>query len=70
MAAQIFSFIANAFSWAGAYFVVIVEQTGMRGIYLSAIFLMLLFKFILAPVFGSSGSDKVNKRYKDGDLDG
>lgn len=48
---------------AASWFVELLDHSGMTSFYLSMIFLSLLGKFILRPIFGSgSGSDQVRKK--------
>lgn len=62
MVADIMSLFGTAFAQVVVWFERILMATGMTGIFLAAFFLYLLFKFILSPVFGSSGSDQVKRK--------
>lgn len=48
-----------------AWFVALMDGTGYGGIFLAMIFLMLAYRFLLKPVFGSGGSDKAKKKSED-----
>lgn len=62
MVTKIFGMFTTSFVYSVNWFEDILNATGMTGIFLAGIFLALLSKFILAPIFGSAGSDKVTKR--------
>lgn len=66
MVRQIFSIISTSLLYAASWFEDILSATGLTGVFLAGVFLVLLSKFILTPIFGSAGSDRVTKRNKDG----
>ncbi len=47
------------------YFNDIFRSTGATNFWLSCILIVLSFKFLLAPIFGHSGSDKARKNKSD-----
>lgn len=62
MVAQIFEIFTIALSQAVVWFEQLLSAAEMTGIFLSAVFLVLLANFLLKPLFGSAGSDKVRKK--------
>lgn len=70
MASSIMMMFASSFAAVISWFERILAATGMTGAFMAAIFIFLLFKFILSPIFGSAGSDKVTKQNKGGKKDG
>ena len=73
MAAQIIAIIATATGQCAIWFNQIVEASGSFGIYISALFLFSVGRFLLGPIFGTAvgvalgnmGSDKVYRRHRD-----
>lgn len=47
------------------WFVQLLNASGMTSLYISMFFIFLVGKFLLTPLFGSSGSDKVKKKSGD-----
>lgn len=59
---QSFIMINQAFSACSHWFVSVWTASGAVPYYLAFIFILLVYRFILTPIFGSAGSDKVTKR--------
>ena len=61
MAASILQLFATAFNAASIWFTSLFQRSQMLGVYLGAIALHLMIRFILLPLFrgSGSGSDKV-----------
>ena len=55
--------VLNIFNLAltavASWFVQLLNASGMASLYISMFFIFLVGKFLLTPLFGSSGSDKV-----------
>lgn len=64
MVVQAIEIFGNALSCVAGWFVRILVEGQLSGIYLAAFFVFLCGKFLLAPLVGSSASDQV-KRKKD-----
>lgn len=62
MAAQVMSMITQVFANLVHWFELIMSESGFSGLYLGAVFLFFLGKYLLQPLFGSAGSDKARKR--------
>ena len=65
MAAQFNSIFGNLISTGVSWFEDLLEASGYAGFYLSAIFLILTFRFLLRPIFGfawSLGSDRARSK--------
>lgn len=63
-------FINAGLSGALDLFTRLMEASGMIPLYISLVFVFLLGKFLLVPLFGrSSGSDQVKKRNNSGGSD-
>ena len=66
----VFDILNRSITEAASWFVLLLGRSGMTQFYLSMVFIFLLGKYILRPLFGSSrGSDQVRKR-SGGDKDG
>lgn len=52
------SVFAQCISW----FETLLTRSGAVSLFLSAIFIFFVGKYLLTPLFGSSGSDKVKRR--------
>lgn len=64
------NFINSGLSGALSLFTELMDASGMTPFYISMVFVFLLGKFLLAPIFGRSlGSDKVKKRSSSGGND-
>lgn len=67
---SIYSWITRCLQFALDTFVMILDKTGTGSFYLSGLFMIAIFSFILSPLirrgFSGSGSDKAKKReYKE-----
>lgn len=61
--AYVFDILNRSVTECAGWFTDLLGGTGMTSFYLSMIFLALLGKFILKPLFGSGrGSDQVKKK--------
>lgn len=49
------------------WFLQFLSADGLSDLFLSGVFLVLIGKFLLAPLFGSAGSDKARRRKDDSD---
>lgn len=59
----VFDFLNHSITQCASWFTALLGSTGMTSFYLSMVFIALLGKFILKPLFGSSrGSDQVKKK--------
>lgn len=56
--------VAQSFAW----FENMLVKSGALGVFIAAVFIFQVGRFLLRPIFGSSGSDKA-RRSKDGDSD-
>lgn len=64
----IFSYLNQSITSVAGWFITLFDKSGVASFYLSMIFIALVGKFILSPLFGSSrGSDKVKKKRSDSD---
>lgn len=60
----IFDIINTCFIHVASWFLQLLNSSGMTQFYVSMIFVFLLGKYILKPLFGSSrGSDQVQKKF-------
>ena len=62
MVAQCIEIFGNALSGVAGWFVQILVEGNLSNLYLAAFFVFLCGKFLLAPLFGSAGSDKVKRK--------
>lgn len=61
--AYVFDILNLSITECASWFTALLDGTGMTSFYLSMVFLALLGKFILRPLFGSGrGSDQVKKK--------
>lgn len=59
----VFDILNRSITQCATWFTTLLGGTGMTSFYLSMVFLALLGKFILRPLFGSGrGSDQVKKK--------
>lgn len=65
MAADVLSMITQVFAQLVAWFELILTESGFKGLYIGAVFLALCGRYLLQPILGSSGSDKVSKKRDD-----
>ena len=64
--AFVFNLINQSFSAASSWFSNIFVSTGMAEAYIALMFLILLLRFLVYPLFGSSrGSDRARSRKED-----
>ena len=54
--------VTHIFSNLIYWFETVLAESGFSGLYLGVIFLFLLGKYLLQPLFGSAGSDKARKK--------
>ena len=60
---QVFLFMQNSFSAPIVWFETLLTSSGFTSFWISCVFIFIVGKFILAPLFGSSmGSDKAHKK--------
>lgn len=59
---QILSLVSMIFARCTAWFLQTMEAVDGVSVWLTAIMLTLCFKYLLRPVFGSAGSDRVKRR--------
>lgn len=63
---KVFQFINNILVAPTRFFQQLIESAGIDGFWISCIFVLLVGRFILVPLFGSSvGSDKAQKKDTD-----
>lgn len=61
--AYVFDILNASITEAANWFISLLGKSGMTDFYLSMVFIFLLGKYILKPLFGSSrGSDQVRKK--------
>lgn len=65
MAAQIMSMFSQVFANLIYWFELALEESEFSGLYLVAVFMVFLGKYLLQPLFGSAGSDKASKKKDD-----
>lgn len=65
MVSQIMSMLAQVFAQLVLWFELIMRESGFTGLFLAAVFLFFLGKYLLQPLFGSAGSDKATKKKDD-----
>lgn len=58
---EVFSMIAQAFTAVSGWLIQILNATGASGTVFGAIFIFMLVRFLLAPVFIGAGSDRASK---------
>lgn len=62
----IFEILNTSITAAASWFTALFQRSGMVSFYLAMVFVFLVGKFILVPLFGSSrGSDSVSKKRSD-----
>ena len=67
---EILSLVSLIFAHCTTWFLQTMEAVDGVGVWLTAVMVYLCFKFILSPVFGSAGSDRVSKRQTKGSYRG
>ena len=68
MVAEAVSIFGQALTAVVGWFLQFLSQDELSGFFLSGVFLLLLGKFLLAPLFGSAGSDKARRKKDDSDV--
>ena len=68
MVNQAISIFGQALASVVGWFLQFLSADGLSDLFLSGVFLFLVGKFLLAPLFGSAGSDKARKRKDDLDV--
>ena len=63
----ILSLIGDVTASSVAWFSDIMEKTGMLPLFMGIFVISLCIKYLLAPVLGSAGSDKVKRKKEDSD---
>lgn len=64
MVEQIFQMFTEGLFSVSDWFVYIMgSATGFGQLFIAVMFIRLLFRFILGPLFGSAGSDRASKKY-------
>lgn len=64
---SILSLIGDVTSSSVTWFTDIMEKTGMLPLFMGMFVITLCIKYLLAPVLGSAGSDKVKRKKDDSD---
>lgn len=64
MVDQVLDIVITPFMYVTEWFGQVMMNADAGGFYLGAIFAMVSYKFLLAPVFGRIGSDTVRKKTK------
>lgn len=65
--ASILKIFTTVFAYPAAWFEAILTASSVSGIFLSMVFVYLMVKFLLRPIFGrSAGSDTVQKKNSEG----
>lgn len=67
MVSEAVSIFGQALSGVVGWFLQFLTADGLSDFFLSGVFLMLVGKFLLAPLFGSAGSDKARRKKDDSD---
>lgn len=62
---RVFGLFGISVAACSNWFVALMEGTGFGGVFLAMIFMWLLYKFLLIPLFGSGGSDRAKKKSED-----
>lgn len=62
MALDVLALLSRVFTAVVSWFELVITGSGFGGIYLGAVFMVLLGKFLLQPLFGSAGSDQVKRK--------
>lgn len=63
MAAQCVDLFTNAVSGCALWFFSIVNETGTYTLWLSCVFIFLVYKFLFRPIFGYASSDLARNSY-------
>ena len=64
MVTEILGYVGNVYSACSEWMMNLLALTGGLEIWMTAIGITMLFKFILSPIFGDAGSDTVKKSNK------
>lgn len=65
MVLQIFDLIVSTFTASVDWFESVFSESGFSGLLLAVIFLLMLKRYILDPLFRGAGSDQARKRNKE-----
>lgn len=68
MAEQTLAFLLRAVTAVSGWFVDIITYTGTGPFYLTMMFVVLLFSYLLAPVLRASGSDRAGRKNEKDDI--
>lgn len=66
MFAQVVSMLTESLVNISGWFVLVLESAGMTVYFLAGVFLLLLTRYLLRPLFGRAGSSDTVKRSKEG----
>ncbi len=55
------------FAAVSSWFTQVLTASGGVGLFLGMLFILMTIRYLLAPLFGSAGSDRAKKRNNDGD---
>lgn len=57
----VINIFTNAFSAVSSWFTEVIDATGMGPVFLAAVFLVVLFRRLITPIFGQAGSDRARR---------
>ena len=66
MFAQVVNMLSESLVNISGWFVLVLESAGMTVYFLAAVFLLLLTRYLLRPLFGRAGSSDTVRRSKEG----
>jgi len=66
MFGQVVSMLTNSIANIANWFVYVLDSAGMLSYFLVSVFLLLLSKYLLRPLFGRAGSSDTVRRSKEG----
>ena len=66
MFAQVVNMLSESLVNISGWFVLVLESAGMTVYFLASVFLLLLTRYLLRPLFGRAGSSDTVRRSKEG----
>lgn len=66
--AGVINIFTNAFSAVSSWFTQVIDATGMGPVFLAAVFIVVLFRRLITPIFGQAGSDRAKKSKQSKDV--
>lgn len=61
---SIMNLFVTAFTAVSSWFTNVLDSSGMGAVFLGAIFISILFRRLIVPIFGYAGSDRAKKSNK------